>query len=119
MKDETMREQIARILSVSMMPYKKKLEQASKQMAALEERIDSVLDRSFVEDQPGLVCGEVFEGIKGVLDDTAEQLDYLRNILMGTVLAWHYFPEFNEGSDDIRYGFVNGYMRRANEKEDE
>lgn len=117
MEHESLKDAIKRVLNVSMMPYKVKLEQASKQMEALEKRIDSVLDRSFEEDRPNVVCGEVFESVKEVIADTAEQLDYLYNLLNGYANAWHYFPDFND--DEVRRGFVTGYMRKANEKEDE
>lgn len=117
MENERLKDEIKRVLDVSMMPYKVKLEQASKQMEALEKRIDSVLDRSFEEDRPNVVCGEVFESVREVIADTAEQMVYLYNLLNGYANAWHYYPY--EGEEDIRRGFVSGYIRKANEKEDE
>lgn len=117
MENESLKDEIRRVLDVSMAPYKVKLEKASKTMDALEKRIDSVLDRPFEEDRPNVVCGEVFESLKEVINDTAEQLGYLYNLLNGYANAWHYHPY--EGEEDIRRGFVSGYMRRANEKEDE
>lgn len=115
MDEMNMVEHVEYVLGNSLEPYKTKMEQATVKIERLLEVLDPMLDKPFNENNPHVVCGDVLEQIKETVSDTANQIEYVMNVLMATVSAWYYAP--NDESFGIRLGFIQGYMKAINKNE--
>lgn len=104
---------IAFVFGVGLASYVKKCEQASKKVEQLLSRLDSVLDKSFSEDNPTYVCGNALEDIKAVLDDAALQITHTRNVVIANAKAWEIFPDDEEKRHGYVYGFMDAIDREA------
>lgn len=102
----TMTGDIQYVFGVGLNSYVKKCEQASKKVEQLLSRLDSVLDKSFTDENPAYACGNALEDIKVVLDDTALQINYTRNVVIANAKAWEIFPD----DEEKRHGYVCGFM---------
>lgn len=104
-------EAIEESLDICLNSYITKCEQASKKVEKLLVRLDAMLDKSLDDEHPTYACGNALEEVKQVLDDTALQLNYTKDVVCAKVGAWGTFPGDHEGDDDARRGYIYGYMQ--------
>ena len=104
---------IAYVFGVGLASYVKKCEQASKKVEQLLSRLDSVMDKSFTDDNPTYVCGNALEDIKEMLDDTALQINHTMNVVIANAKAWESFPDDEAKRHGYVYGFMDAIEREA------
>lgn len=96
------------VFAISLDCYIAKLVRAGEKMVELGVRLDPLLDKPYNDDNPKYACGDAMEEVKGVLDDTATRLVYIKRIIVAKVASWERYPRIEDDSE--RDAFVSGYM---------
>lgn len=108
MKNTAMTGDIENVFANSLDCYIKKLVLAGEKMVNLGVRLDPLLDKPYNDDNPKYACGDAMEEVKCLLNDTAEQLVYIKHIIVAKVASWERYPMFEDFPE--RDAFVSGYM---------
>lgn len=104
--EETFKEAMIFTVNIVFDSYIRKCQQKSELVDKLLVRLDSVLDKSLEDDKPDFACGDALEKIKQVLDDTATQMEYAKQIIVAKSLAWQEYPD----DENARCAFISGYL---------